>query len=122
MDACEVRAHINISKNQSTVGFDPSTPASRLHLISSELWSSGENGGLVIWRPVLMDRNLPWTSFFCNVDLFRVSRRWTGSVQMKSSMTFIRGNICLEKEKDNFKSREVKRYKQNRESTKGFSR
>ena len=33
------------------------------HLISSKNWSSGENGGLVIWRPLLMDRILPWTRF-----------------------------------------------------------
>ena len=46
--------------------------------------------------------------FFCNVHLFRLPR----SVQMKSSMTFIRGNRCIEREKDNFKSREVKRLKE----------
>ena len=28
----------------------------------------------------------------------------TGSVQMKSGMTFIRGNMCIEKEKDNLKA------------------
>ena len=50
--------------------------------------------------------------FFCNVHLFRFPRKWTGSVQMKSSMTFIRGNRCIEREKDNFKSREVKRLKE----------
>ena len=49
---------------------------------------------------------------FCNVRLFRVPRSWTGSVQMKSSMTFIRGNRCIEREKDNFKSHEVKRLKE----------
>ena len=49
---------------------------------------------------------------FCNVHLFRVPRSWTGSVQMKSSMIFIRGNKCIEREKDNFKSREVKRLKE----------
>ena len=31
---------------------------------------------------------------------------------MKSSMTFIRGNRCIEREKDNVKSREVKRLKE----------
>ena len=40
-------------------------------------------------------------SRFC---LFRVPRNWTGSVQMKSSMTFIRGNRCIERQKDNFKN------------------
>ena len=61
-----------------------------------------------------MDRIIPWTRFFCNVHLFRVPRSWTGSVQMKSSMTFIGGNRCIEREreKDNFKSREVKRLKE----------
>ena len=38
----------------------------------------------------------------------RVPRSCSGSVQMKSNMTFIRGNRCIEREKDNFKSREVK--------------
>ena len=53
----------------------------------------------------------PWARFFCNVHLFRVPRSWTGSVQIKSSMTFIRGSSrCIEK--DNFKSREVKRLKE----------
>ena len=56
-----------------------------------------------------MDRILPWTRFFCNVHLFRVPRSWTGSVQMKSSMTFIRGNRCIERDEDNFNSRKVKR-------------
>ena len=59
---------------------------------------------------MLVVRILPWTRFvFGNVHLFRVPRSWTGSVQMKSNMTFIRGNRCIEREKDNFKSREVKR-------------
>ena len=49
---------------------------------------------------------------FCNVHLFRVPRSWTGSVQMKSSMTFLRGYRCIEREKDNLKSREVKRLKE----------
>ena len=42
---------------------------------------------------------LPWGFFFCNVHLFRVPRSWTGSVQMKSSMTFIRGDRCIERER-----------------------
>ena len=49
---------------------------------------------------------------FCNVHLFRVPRRWTGSVQMKSNISFIRGKRCIVREKDNFKSREVKRLKE----------
>ena len=53
-----------------------------------------------------MDKN------FCNVHLFRVPRSWTGSIQMKSSMTFIRGNICIEREKDTFKGRKVERLKE----------
>ena len=56
---------------------------------------------------MLVVRILPWTRIFCNVHLFSVPRSWTGSVQMKSSMTFIRGNRCIEREKDTFKSREV---------------
>ena len=60
---------------------------------------------------MLMDRFLSSTRYFCNVHLFRVPRSWTGSVQMKSSMTFIRGNRCIDREKDNFKSSEVKRLK-----------
>ena len=48
--------------------------------------------------------------FFVLFRLFRVSRSWTGSVQMKSSMIFIRGNRCIETEKDNLKNGgEVKR-------------
>ena len=51
--------------------------------------------------------------FFLNVHLFRVPRSWTGSVQMESSMTFIRGNRCIERQKDIFKfGREVKRLKE----------
>ena len=53
-------------------------------------------------------------SFICNDHLFRVPRSWTGSVQMKSSMTFIgiRCNRCIDRERDNFKSCEVKRLKE----------
>ena len=61
---------------------------------------------------MLVARILPWTRCFCNVDLFRVARSWTGGVQMKSSMTFIRGNRCIDREKDTFKSHEVKRLKE----------
>ena len=67
-----------------------------------------KSGGLA----VLVVQILSATSFFCNAYLFRVPRSWTDSVQMKSSMTFIRGNRCIEREKDNFKSREVKRLKE----------
>ena len=61
---------------------------------------------------MLVDRIVPWTGFFCNGHLFRVPRSWTGSVQMKSSMTFIRGNRYIERVKDNVKSCEVKRLKE----------
>ena len=50
---------------------------------------------------------LPWIRFFCNVHLFHVPRSWTASVQMKSSMTFIREYRYIE-----FKSRKVKRLKE----------
>ena len=62
-----------------------------------------------LWKvrgAVLVVRILPWIRIFCNVHLFRVPRSWTGGVEMKSSMTFIRGNSRIEK--DTFKSREVK--------------
>ena len=46
----------------------------------------------------------------CNIHLFCVPRSWTGSFQQKSSLTFIRGTRCIEKEKDHFKNGgEVKR-------------
>ena len=45
-------------------------------------------------------RILPWIRFFCNVHLFRVPRSWTGSVQMKSSMAFIRGNRRIKRERE----------------------
>ena len=61
---------------------------------------------------VLVVRIQPWAKFFCNIRLFRVPHSWTCSVQMKSSMTFIRGNRCIERETDNFKSREVKHLKE----------
>ena len=67
-----------------------------------------KSGGLAM----LVVQILPWTRFFCNVHLFRVPCSCTGSVQMKSSMTFIRGNRFIEREKANFKSREVKRFKE----------
>ena len=82
----------------------------QFHLISSELWSSGENGELVIWRSCGVGGSNPTVDkIFFNVHFFRVPRSWTGSVQMKSSMTFIRGKRCIEREKDNFKSHEIKR-------------
>ena len=66
-----------------------------------------KSGGLAM----LVVKIIPWTRFFCNVHLFRVPRSWTGSVQMKSSMPFIRGYRCREREIYNFKSRKVKRSK-----------
>ena len=49
---------------------------------------------------------------FCNVHMLRVPCSWTGSIQMKSNMTFIRGTRCIKKKKDNFKNGgEVKRLK-----------
>ena len=59
-----------------------------------------------------MVRIVPWIRIFHNVHLFRVPRSWTSRIQMKSSMTFIRGNRCIEREKDTFKTREVKRLKE----------
>ena len=85
----------------------------QFHLISSELWPSCYNGGLVIWRSCGVGGSNPTVDkIFCNVHWFRVPRIWTCSVQMKPSMTFIRGNRCVVREKDNFKSREVKRLKE----------
>ena len=80
-------------------------------------WLSGEDGRLVIWRPYRVGGSNPTVDkIFCNVHLFLVPLSWTaGSVQMKSSMTFIRGtsNTCIEREKDIFKNgREVKRLKE----------
>ena len=59
---------------------------------------------------MLVVQILPWTRCFCNVHLFRIPHSWTGSFQMKSSMTFIRGNRYIEK--DNFKSCKVTRLKE----------
>ena len=52
--------------------------------------------------------------FFCNVHLFcvpfRIPLSWTGSVQMKSSMTFIRGNNAeRERERESVRERERER-------------
>ena len=70
------------------------------HFISSEMWPSGYNGGLVIWTPCgVGDSNPAVDKIFCNVHLFRVPRSLIGSGQMKSSMTFIRGNRCIERER-----------------------
>ena len=51
--------------------------------------------------------------FYGNVHLFCVPGSWTVSVQIKSSMTFIRGNSCIKREKDNLKNGgQVKRLKE----------
>ena len=72
----------------------------KFHLISSKLWSSVDNGGLVIWRPCGVGGSNPTVDkTFCNGHLFHVPRSWTGSVQLKSSMTVIRGNRCIERER-----------------------
>ena len=85
----------------------------QFHLISSELWPSGYNVRLVILRPCGVGGSNPTAEkILCNGHLFRARRSWTGGVQMNSSMTSIRGNRCIEREKDNFKSREVKRLKE----------
>ena len=66
------------------------------------------------WTPCRVGGSNPTVDkMFCNVHLFRVPRSWTGSIQMKSSMKFIRGNRCKEREKDNFKNGgDVKRLKE----------
>ena len=69
------------------------------HRISSELWLSGNYGGLVIWRPCgVCGSNPTVDKIFGNVHLFRVPHSLTFSVQMKSSMAFIRVNRCIERE------------------------
>ena len=81
--------------------------------MTSDNWPSGKDDRLVIWRPCGVGGSNPAVDkIFCNVHLFRVPLSWTGSVRMKSSMTFIRGNRCIEREEDIFKfGREVKRLK-----------
>ena len=77
------------------------------------MWPSGDNGGLVIWKPFDVGGSNPTVDkIFCNVHLFRVPRSWAGSVQMKSSMTFNRGKRFIERENDTFKSCEFKRLKE----------
>ena len=46
------------------------------------------------------------TFSFCYFRLVSVPRAWTGRIYMKSSMTFIRRNRCIEREgkKDTFKN------------------
>ena len=84
-----------------------------MDIYSISYQASGESGGLEIWRPCDIGGSNPtMDKIFCNVHLFRVPRSWTGSVQIKSSMTFLRGYRCIERERDNFKSREVKRLKE----------
>ena len=67
-------------------------------LILSELWPSGYDVGLVIWRPRCVgdSKYILLGQIFCNVHLFQVHRSWTGSVQTTSSMIFFRGNMCIE--------------------------
>ena len=68
-------------------------------LVTSENWPSGKDGRLVIWGPCRLGGSNPTVDkIFCNVHLFRVPLSWTGGVQMKSSMTVIRGNRCIERE------------------------
>ena len=55
-----------------------------------------KSGGVAMLVVQIMD------NIFRNVHLFRVPRSWTGSVQMKSSMTFIRGYMCIERERKIF--------------------
>ena len=84
----------------------------KFHGHLNKLWPSGCNGGLVIWRPCGVGGSNPTVyNFFCNVYLFSVPLSWTGSVKMKASMTFVRGNRGASREKDNFKCREVKPFK-----------
>ena len=73
--------------------------------VSVAEWLEGHAGKQEV--PELVVRILPWIWIFCNVHLFRVPHSWTGSVQMKSSMTFIRVYMCIEREKATFNSREV---------------
>ena len=60
----------------------------------------GYAGELVIWRPCGVGGTNPTLDkIFKYVHLLRVPCSWTGSVQMKSSMTFIRDNWCIERER-----------------------
>ena len=83
-------------------------------LVTLEKWPSGTDDRLVIWRPCRLGGSNPTEDkIFCNVHLFGVPLSWTGSVQMKSIMTFIRSNKCTERDEDIFKNgREVKRLKE----------
>ena len=54
---------------------------------------------------VLVVQILPLTRLFCNVHLFRVPHSWTDSVQMKPSMAFIQGNMCIERERKFYEPR-----------------
>ena len=52
------------------------------------------------YRPCRVGGSNPiMDKIFCNIHLFRVPLSWTGSVQMKSSMTINRGNRCIERER-----------------------
>ena len=72
------------------------------HLISSfisfEVWPCSKTGGQVTWRPCRVGgSNHTVDRIICNGHLFRGPRSWLGSIQMKSSMTFIRGKRCIER-------------------------
>ena len=72
------------------------------HLISSELWPSGYNGGLVIWVPCGVGGSNPTVDkSFCNVHLFRVPRSWTGSVwkEWALALTF---DLCKRQDENTY--------------------
>ena len=72
-------------------------------LVTLENLPSVKDGRLVMWRPSRLRGSNPIVDkIFCNVHLFRVPLSWTDSVQIKSSMTFIRGNRCIESERKIF--------------------
>ena len=78
--------------------------------MSSELWPSGYNGGLVIWRPCgVCGSNPTMDKIFCNVHLFRVPRM----AAFKRNQAWHSSEVIgAWTEKDNFKSREAKRLKE----------
>ena len=61
---------------------------------------NGKDGRLLTRRPSRVGGSNPTVDkIVCNVCLFRIPLSWTGSVQMKLSMTFIRRNRYIEKER-----------------------